>query len=198
MSYWIAGAAVGSAVIGGASANNAANKSASAARSGIASTERLMNQARNDSINLFTRAIQSSQSGIDGALKFYQENAAARINPFVQGNMAAQRVIGQGATQANNAILGLPVDMAFANNPQALAADYSGITSASLPQLGTQLGEPAGPQTPEDIKNRIADPTGLKALLGPSTVAEENAAARNYDGIQAIGGKLRSMALGRI
>jgi len=159
----VAAAVIGTAVVGGVAANSAANKSASAAKAGIASSNALAEQARTDSINLFARGLQSSQAGISGALKFYQDNAQSKINPFIQGNTAAQKVIGQGATQANNAILGLPVDMSFANKPQSLATDYSGITSAQLPVLGSQ--PQSGPDVPPGVQMPNQDPTGLKTLL---------------------------------
>ena len=179
----IAAAVIGTAVVGGVASSKAADKSTSAANKGIASTENLAKQARTDSINLFSRGMQSSQNGIAGALKFYQDNAKAKINPFIQGNVAAQRVIGQGAMQANNAILGLPVDMSFAAQPQALAANYSGITSAQLPALGAPAASPLGATAPQAVAAQAADPLGLQAtlaapLLGAPAVTASAAPAK--------------------
>lgn len=53
----------------------------------------------------------------------------------------AQQAVGQGGIQANNAILGLPVDMSFANNPQQVETDYSGINNAQMPLLGSWTQE---------------------------------------------------------
>jgi len=132
---WGAAAALGAAVIGSNSSDRASDKAADSAKKGIASTESIMNKARTDAINLFSSGVASSKAGTGSALNFYQNNAVAKLNPFIQGNVAAQQVLGQGATQANNAILGLPVDMNFARS-QNLGADYSGIVSAKMPKLG--------------------------------------------------------------
>lgn len=159
----VATAVVGAAAIGAYSADKAADKVASAGKKGIASTEALAKQARTDAINLFQQARISSQNGIGGALNFYQQNAQKRIAPAVQGNMAAQQILGQGATQANNAILGLPVDMSFANSPKQISADYSGINKAKLPTLGAvAVTEPAAPL---DTKNRLVTPLNRDAAI---------------------------------
>lgn len=182
MSYWVAGAAIGSAIIGAYSANKSSEAASDAAEAGIESTKGIMGQARNDSINLFSRGLQSSQSGITGALQFYQNNAQAKTVPFVQGNVAAQRVLGQGATQANNAILGRPVDMSFANNPRILPSNYSGITSAAVPTLGAGAS--------------YADTLGVKPA-GAGT--DTDAAVEDIDNptkqeiLEMAGGKLRSV-----
>jgi len=164
----VAAAVIGSTIVGGVAANSAASKSASAAKSGIAESNALAQQARTDAINLFSRGLQSSTSGINSALNFYQDNAQGKAAPFIAGNVAAQKILGQGATQANNAILGLPVDMSFANNPTALAADYSGIKNAKLPVLGGVLDREAAGITGQSLSE---DPTGLKTLLGASAVS---------------------------
>lgn len=136
MSYWVAGAAIGSAVIGAASSKNASDKAASSAKAGIKSTTDIMNQSRLDAVNLFNQGKNARMLGQNAAFDFYKQNAQNISRPMVQGNMMAQQVQGQGGIQANNAILGLPVDMSFANNPQQVSADYSSINTAQLPMLG--------------------------------------------------------------
>lgn len=166
----VAAAVIGSAVVGGVASKKAADKAADASKKGIASTESLANQARTDAINLFQQSKVSAQNGIGSALNFYQQNAQAKINPFVQGNVAAQQVLGQGATQANNAILGLPVDMSFANQPTTLGADYSGITSAQMPTLGAGAltQEPVvAPQAQTMIG--VGNPSGVLGRIGSPT-----------------------------
>jgi hypothetical protein len=176
--------ALGGSVIGGVASNNAAGKAADASRDGIAATQAAARQARSDAINLFQRGLNSAQTGIGSALNFYQKNADAKLQPFVQGNMAAQQILGQGATQANNAILGLPVDMSFANNPRSLSADYSGIQSARLPTLGAAAPEESAPN-------------GLQALL---TQAEDQSlgAFAGKNNIDAVKSVARRMALRNI
>lgn len=170
-------AVVGTTAVGAISADRAADKAADASKKGIASTENLARQARTDAINLFSRGMQSSQNGIQGALKFYQDNAQAKIQPFIQGNVAAQRAVGQGGMQANNAILGLPVDMSFAAQPQALAANYSGITSAKLPTLGAPAASQFGAMTPQAVTAQAADPLGLQATLAAPLLGAPTASA---------------------
>lgn len=157
---FVAAATIGSAVIGGYSANKAADKQSDAAKKGIASTERLANQARMDAVNLFNQGKQSRLLGQSSALNFIKQNAQKINRPLIQGNMMAQQAIGQGGIQANNAILGLPVDMSFANNPQQVEADYSSINTAQLPILGGTynvqgMTQPQSPQTlTEHLGNR--------------------------------------------
>lgn len=136
MPLWLAGAVLGSAVIGGASSNKAADQQADAAKKGLEASTKLAEQSRLDAINLFNQGRQSRLLGQQGAFNFFQQNAPKRISPLIQGNMMAQQIAGQGGIQANNAILGLPVDMSFANQPQQVQADYSGVQNVQLPMLG--------------------------------------------------------------
>lgn len=137
---FVAAAVVGSAAINAYSSNKAADKQSDAAKKGIASTERLAEQARTDAVNLFTTGRQARILGRNAAFNLLQNNMQKTNQPMIQGNMMAQQAVGQGGIQANNAILGLPVDMSFANNPQQVQADYSGINSAQMPVLGEIYG----------------------------------------------------------
>ena len=146
------------AIASAAASNKASKQSAGAAKNQLASTNRLADRTRTDAQGLYAKSGQSSRAGIGGAMNFYQQNMQKRNAPMVQGNMMAQSVLGQGAQQANNAILGLPVDMSFANVPQQVNADYSGINSAQMPILGveqvgpTQNANSANIQTPSPKK----------------------------------------------
>lgn len=139
----VACAIAGSAIIGAVASKNASDKAASGAAKGLAATQDSAGQARVDAQNLYAQANQAVKDSQAASLDFYQSNAQTAMRPLIEGNMMAQKTIGQGAQQANNAILGLPVDMSFANNPQQVYADYSGIKSAALPagaQPVAQLG----------------------------------------------------------
>lgn len=129
---------VGSTLVGGYAANKASKQAAESQKQGMNQSIDITNRARDDVMKLFQQSSQQSALARDQALNFYQQNAAKRITPYQSGNMAAQQVIGQGATQANNAILGLPVDMSFASQPQQIQADYGGINAAKLPASGMQ------------------------------------------------------------
>lgn len=158
----VAAAAIGSAVIGAWSADNAANKSSDAAKKGIKSITALASQSRQDAVNLFNQGKRSRLLGQNAAFNLIKQNAQKVNQPLIQGNMMAQQAIGQGGIQANNAILGLPVDMSFANNPQQVQADYSGINEAQMPAVDQaynvqpMLGSATGSTTAKPEEKNIA------------------------------------------
>jgi hypothetical protein len=126
------------------SSNKAADKQASATKKGIAQTSAMAEQSRRDAIQLYNQGRQTGQRGLSSAFEFYKQSAPSKYSPITQSGLAAQRVIGQGAQQANNAILGLPVDMSF-TNPQQINPDLSFIQGAQLPEM-------AGEYLPADKK----------------------------------------------
>lgn len=137
MSFFVAGGVVaGTAAINAYSSKKAAKENTKGIKAGLDQSAEISKQARDDVVSLFDTSAKRANLGIQEALNFYKQNAQKRINPYVQGNKAAQNVISLGAKQANNAILGLPVDMSFTNpQQQAVAGDYSGIMGAALPQV---------------------------------------------------------------
>jgi hypothetical protein len=149
MAFGVSGALLlgaGSLAVGAYSADKAADQMADSTKAGLDQSLKITNQARNDVMTLFDNSAKKAAIGNKAALDFYKQNAQKRMQPFMQGNQAAQNVIGLGAQQANNAILGLPVDMSFTNQPQ-VQADYSGIQAATLPDLSQpQQGGIMGPQ----------------------------------------------------
>jgi hypothetical protein len=144
---WVAVAVVGAAVIGGVASNQAADKQADATKKGIKSTKELAAQARNDAIGLFQQGQTAGNKGIQAAMDFYKNSANAVYKPYIQGNVAAQDVIGQGAQQANNAILGLPVDMGF-TQPRQITPDLSYLQGAKLPAQDQMMLGGGAPTTP--------------------------------------------------
>jgi hypothetical protein len=156
MSFFVGGAIIGTAAITAYTSDRASDKQSSAIKSGVQQSSELANRARQDAIALFDNAAKRKGIGLDQALSFYKQNALKRMQPFVQGNQAAQNVIGRGAQQANNAILGLPVDMSFVNQQQP-NVDYSGINAAALPSGGLTMGQAIEGQaqptsTPDAVK----------------------------------------------
>lgn len=145
MSFWVAGAVVVGTGVSAYSSKKAGEQAAEGQKKGMDQSLSITNQARDDVMRLFQQSSQQSALARNQALDFYKQNAVKRIAPYQAGNMAAQQAIGQGATQANNAILGLPVDMSFANQPQQIQADYSGIGMANIPQAAAQ-SQQAAPQ----------------------------------------------------
>lgn len=165
----VAAAVVGSAVIGGVASSRAAGKQADATKKGINVSKELALQARNDAMNLFGQGQQYGARGLQNAMDFYKKSAASAITPYVQGNVEAQNVIGQGAIQANNAILGMPVDMGF-TQPRQIQADTSYLNSAQpvmpLPIAQTQAGITNPPAAPPTI--RPGGPSRGRMILGGS------------------------------
>lgn len=131
---WVAVAVAGAAVVGAVASNNAADKQAEGVKKGLKQSASLADQSRNAAIELYSQGRKSSQAGLGAALDFYKKSAPTKYAPMTLGNTAAQGIIGQGATQANNAILGNAVDMSFAQ-PQQINPDLSFINAAQMPVL---------------------------------------------------------------
>ncbi len=127
-------ALVATTAYGAYSSKKAAKEQSGAIKSGLNQTNALAQQSRNDAINLYNQGRSSGQRGLSAAVDFYKQAAPSRFAPVTQSGLAAQRVIGQGAQQANNAILGLPVDMSF-TNPQEIKPDLSYLSGAKLPKM---------------------------------------------------------------
>ncbi|MES1988766.1 MAG: hypothetical protein V4440_12200 [Pseudomonadota bacterium] len=190
MSYWVAGAMVVSAIGSAVSSNKASKQNAAGVKSGLDQSKSITDKARADVISLFDNSSKRANVGLQSSLDFYKQNAQKRMQPFLQGNQAAQNVVGLGARQANNAILGLPVDMSFTNQPQ-VQADYSGIQGATLPVQGgsfaeqeaakaaaeqaAQSGQAAGGIQGQSKANTILTAGGLAAnpvdMINPLTLA---------------------------
>lgn len=118
MSYFVGGAIIGSAIVGGVTSNKASKETSKGVQKGLDQSAALANQARQDVMALFDRSAKNSGMGMKAALDYYKTASPKRALPYLQGNQQAQAVLGQGAIQANNAILGLPVDMSFVQQPQ--------------------------------------------------------------------------------
>lgn len=142
-----AAAIIGSALIGGYSANKASKTAAKSAEKGMEQSSALADQSRTSALNLYNQARVAGQRGLTSSFDYYKKSAQAKYQPFIKANTAAQGVIGLGAQQANNAILGLPVNMNF-TQPQQVQPDMSFMDNAQLPQMtGEYLPEggfPAG------------------------------------------------------
>jgi len=127
-------ALVATTAYGAYSSKRASDKQVDATNKGISQTNAMAAQSRKDAIQLYNQARQSGQRGLTSAFNFYQQAAPSKYSPITQSGVAAQRVIGQGAQQASNAILGLPVDMSF-TDPQQINPDLSFIQNAQLPEM---------------------------------------------------------------
>lgn len=170
----VAAAVIGSAVIGGVASKSAANSAAKGQSKGLAASNAMSQQAIGQAKDYFNIGQRSAQAGFQSATDFFKQAQPAKYNPYIQGNVAAQKIIGQGATQANNAILGLPVDMGFANQQTQIQPDYGVLGNAKLQETGAQQiareqASNAGPQqisTPSDAPaSKAQAPSGANQLL---------------------------------
>lgn len=126
-----AAAIAASTVISAYSANKAAKEQSKGVNRGLEQSSALAAQARADVMRLFDRSMRTSGLSMQSMLDYYKTAAPKRVSPYLQGNQQAQNVLGLGSQQANNAILGMPVDMSFTNQPQIVpGTDHLG---ASLP-----------------------------------------------------------------
>lgn len=169
MGFYVSGAILGSTVVGAISSDKASKENSKGIKKGLEQSAALSNQARQEVMALFNKSAQNQQLGMKAALDYYKTAAPKRMTPLIQANQQAQNVIGQGAVQANNAILGLPVDMGFTQQqPVGLTIDH--MTGAQIPvyeQANLQIGEnapqpsPAAPQ-----KSGGSSSGGLLGVLG--------------------------------
>ncbi len=140
---WAAVAVAGSALIGAGASKSASDKAAKSAQAGMNQSSAMSESSRSAAIDLYNRSKRSGRQGLVNAYDFYQKNAQSRYQPMIGGNTMAQKVIGQGATQANNAILGLPVDMSFANQPQQVQYDRNFMLGGKLADAPADFVDPA-------------------------------------------------------
>lgn len=121
------------AVVGAVASDRAADKAAKGQKKGMEQSLDITNRARQDVMNLFDQSAKSSRLGMEQAMDYYKKAATQRMTPFLQGNKAAQNAIGAGAQQAQNAILGLPVNMQAINQPAPVQQHSTYMIGAELP-----------------------------------------------------------------
>lgn len=156
----VATAIAASAVIGGVSANVAANKTASSQRQAIdkstAATSQSAAQAREELFKLFPAAQQNAQAGFQGAMDVFGQTLPQQAQAVQGGNVAAQQQILAGLPQIQNAILGGRIDLSGLQPTQLQQPDFS-FAQQQLPQF-------------IDPYNPINQTTGAPALGSPGFV----------------------------
>jgi hypothetical protein len=170
MSFFVSGAVVLSAGAAAYSSNKASKQQAKGVAKGIEASSALAQQARDDVNRLFAVGAAQGRSGIEGAFNFYKQAAPQRMAPVSQGFQQGINVLGQGAQQANNAILGLPVDMNFTSQQvqQAPAGYLDQAQLTQVPMLGSANPE-AEKQAAEDELGANAGGQQQNAKQPPST-----------------------------
>lgn len=158
---------LGTMAVGTYTSKRAGDQAAEGTKKGLEQSGALAAQSRDNALSLYNQARTSGQRGLTSAFNFYKDAAQTKYQPFIQGNVAAQRAIGQGAVQANNAILGLPVDMSFAQ-PQQMNPDLSMLQNAQLPEMSGEY-LPAerpvmGPQQAGGLMGSLAQSAANSAI----------------------------------
>lgn len=192
----VAAAVVGSSLIGAYTSKNAADKQASASKAGMAQANALAGQSRANAVNLYNQGLKARQAGDQAAFKFYQDNAKSRYAPMISGNMAAQKAIGLGAQQANNAILGLPTDLSYMQPQQVYSG---GLSSAELPQSTSDFKlQDEQPQQSGGVSASNINDSVKKALLNGAIGTVLPGAGSVAGGSASILGGLGGLSAGRI
>jgi hypothetical protein len=132
------------AAAGGALMDNKNNKKAikSAEEQKAASQafiEKSIAQARSDIFKLFPKAQDARTQGLQAGIDLYKQAYPAMMNSFQQGNVGAQNMLLQGLPQANNALVGKPVDLSGLQ-AQTLQQPQGLTIPQYQPQTLTDLG----------------------------------------------------------
>jgi len=145
---WGVAAAVGGAAIAGAVASDNADKAVSAQKSQNKKNQKFIREmatnARNDAIPLYDAAQQNRGIGVQSAFDSMAQTIPEQGRLMQDGNVAAQEMLLAGLPQANNALLGLPVDYS-ALQPQRLEPNYD-WTKQQVPEfVNPELAQMANP-----------------------------------------------------
>lgn len=147
----VGGALIGSAVIGGITSRKAAKEGRKGQERAAATVAAAGRQAREDVLQQIPAAQEQLLAGARGAFDIFQESIPAQQEQLRAGNLAAQQTAGRGFTQAQQALLGQPVDpfqtatVDFQQNPFQSGAAFlqPGGTEGSIltpPKRDPQLG----------------------------------------------------------
>lgn len=165
MSFFVGGAVLATTAVNAYSADKASKDQAKGVQKGIDASAALAKQARDDVNRLFQQGAAQGRAGLTGAFNFYKQAAPQRMAPVTQGFQQGINVLGQGAQQANNAILGLPVDMSFTNQ-QVQQAPTGYLDSAALPQAPMLGAADAAAQQPTVAQQDARSGGGIMPLAG--------------------------------
>ena len=163
----VATAIVASTAASAYSSRKASKEQSKGVQKGIDASAALAQQARDDVNRLFQQGSAQGRAGLEGAFNFYRQAAPQRIAPVTQGFQQGVNVLGQGAQQANNAILGLPVDMSFTNQQvqQAPTGYMDQAQLAPAPILGVADAAAEQP-TVEQSGNKSGNAAQFMTPLG--------------------------------
>lgn len=194
MALFLGAAMLGGTLIGAKTSKDAADKQADGVKKSIASTEALSKQAREDAIKLYSSGMIAGRKANQRVIDFYTQSIPNAIKPLQQGNVLGQKALISGMNQANNALMGLPVDTSGLQ-AQQINADYGFLKNLPAGQDQTSpsqiLGEPQSP-----IGNVLSStiPYGLinqpVVDVGGRLVAQPQSTTAPAQPAISVGGKL--------
>lgn len=177
MSFFIGGAVIASTAVSAYSARKGAKDQAKGVQKGIDASAALAQQARDDVNRLFQQGASQGRAGLEGAFNFYKQAAPQRMAPVTQGFQQGANVLGQGAQQANNAILGLPVDMSFTNQQVQQAPtgymDQAQLTQAPILGAADAATEQPTVEQAQPAQQGAKQPASTAQLLNPLNYAKD-------------------------
>lgn len=144
-----AAAIVGAAVVGAASARSSSKRAAATARKAGKGITGAAAQAQADVLENIPIAQEQLLGGARGAASIFQQAIPEQQRQLTAGSLAAQQTTGRGFRQAQQALLGLPVEefstaeVPFSDQPFQDAQTF-------LQPLGTP-GSVTGPSTGQEL-----------------------------------------------
>lgn len=158
-----AAAVVGAAIVGAVASSKSSKKAAKAGAKGqkraIGRIEEAGALARSDVSRIIPQAQRSSLLGAQAASDIFRRSAPIQQQQLSAGNLGAQRTTGRGFRQAQQALLGLPVEQ-FSTVSVPFEQDPFGATSENLfATLGSQIT-----QQQEEAKKIESDRAAAAAL----------------------------------
>lgn len=188
MSYFVGGAILVGAVVSAESSSKASKQQAKGVQKGIDASAALAQQARSDVMKLWQQGATQGRAGIEGAFDFYKQAAPKRMAPVNQGFQAGINVLGQGAQQANNAILGLPVDMGFTNQQtiQAPEGYLDGAKLVGAPVLGAEAMLTEQPTVVQDQSASGSTPGTREQIRTAGGLLSDPLSKDRYDPVKRL------------
>ena len=157
-------AIVGSAALGAYSSRQASKAAQSGQKKARQSVERAAQQARQDVLKFIPSAQNMITEGARGAIETLRTSAPAQQRQISLGNIAAQDTVGRGFQQAQQALLGQPVQpfetksIPYSSSPFSKSSAYLGninkIQDKSMPRQNVKV-PPISPERLGALRKKI-------------------------------------------
>ncbi len=159
MTFWVAGATIAGAVIGGVSSSKASKKGIKGQEKAARIFREGTEKAGATSTELINNARRLTRRAARQNLQLLGKTRQQVTEPFQQGNVAAQGAIAAGLQQQQNALLGAPTDFS-AFQPQEIRIPNK-INTAGL-----KLNLPAQQPPPNPLAGPLNIPINPGNFLG--------------------------------